>query len=87
MADKNLVEVIRCKDCIYWKPPRILLNDGTERLYAESDKDIFGLHLVTMDIGINIGGQCFKDTNCGYDGDKTVFRKADDYCNYAKGAD
>lgn len=74
--------VVHCKDCRYWKPPHIVLKDGAERAYKESDRNEFGLLMVTNSIGINIGGKCFRDTNIGYADDKTVFRSADSYCSH-----
>ena len=66
---------VRCKDCCNWKPPHILLNDGRQRLYRDGEKND-PLHIgVSMDVGINIGGKCWVDHNCGYGRDMRVFRK------------
>jgi hypothetical protein len=77
-------ELVRCRDCIHWKPPHILQNDGTEREYnPETDTDNLGLLLVSVDVGINVGGKCYVDHNTGYSEDKTVFRTEDNYCGKA----
>ena len=78
MEEKNIKKVIFCKDCVYYNPPHILLNDGTERPYTEND-DFF----VSIDVGINVGGKCEVDKYSGYDCDKTVFRKESDFCSQA----
>lgn len=81
-AESKAVPVVRCKDCIYWKPPHVLQNDGTEREYnPETDIDDLGLLMVTTDVGINIGGQCYVDHNRGYAEDKVVFRNENDFCS------
>lgn len=76
--------LVRCKDCCYWKPPHIALNDGKQRLYIKGKEpsDPFGIG-VTIDVGINIGGKCWLEQDCGYGRDMRVFRSADDYCSRA----
>lgn len=79
-------ELVRCKDCVYWKPPHIRLNDGKQRAYKESDResDPFGMLSVSMDVGINVGGKCWVDHNTGYSEDKRVFRSKNDFCGKAR---
>lgn len=80
----DAVPVVRCRECIYWKPPHVLQNDGTEREYnPETDTDGLGLLMVSVDVGINVGGKCYVDHNTGYAEDKTVFRTEDNYCGKA----
>lgn len=80
----DAVPVVRCRECIHWKPPHVLQNDGTEREYnPETDIDSLGLLMVTTDVGINVGGKCYVDANVGYADDKTVFRTEDNYCGKA----
>ena len=77
-------ELVRCKDCCNWKPPHILLNDGKQRIYKQGEKDKDPFHIgVDMSVGINIGGKCWVDHNCGYGRDMRVFRGANDYCSRA----
>ena len=73
--------VVRCRDCIWYHPAHVLLNDGTERHYNESDGDGLIRGLVSCDVGINVGGQCEYEKYGGYDVDKTVFRSPDDFCS------
>lgn len=77
----KLINIVRCKKCIYWKPPHIRENNGNERAYTEADRDKFGMLSVYGDVGINVGGQCFVDADCGYREDKTVFREGSDFCS------
>ena len=77
-------ELVRCKDCCHWKPPHIVLNDGRQRAYVEGDKDNDPLGIgVSNDVGLNVGGKCWADHNCGYGKDMRVFRQENDYCSRA----
>ena len=82
---KKAEEVVRCKDCAYWKPPHIVLRDGKQRLYrdGDTDGDPFGMY-VSADVGLNVGGKCWVEHNNGYGHDMRVFRNEDDYCSRAK---
>lgn len=81
----DAVEVVRCRECKYWKDIHVLQNDGRERQYTkeEYDGDDFVLFspCVSSNVGINVGSKCMYDDQCGYSVDKTVFRGADDYCS------
>ena len=81
----DVVEVVRCKECKFWKDIHVLQNDGRERQYTaeEYDGDDFVLFSpsVSASVGINVGSKCMYDDQCGYSVDKTVFRNADDYCS------
>ena len=78
------IELVRCKDCQHWKPPHILLNDGRQRAYKDGDKnDLFGIG-VTADVGLNVGGKCWVDHNCGYGRDMRVHRMGNDFCSKAE---
>lgn len=84
---KNKGELIRCNDCIFWKPEHVKQNDGTERPYTEEEKhggDFLICPCVSTSVGINIGSQCFVEYNKGWNEDKTVFRSKDDYCSRAE---
>lgn len=76
----DVVEVVRCKECQFWKDEHVLLNDGRERQYTDEDP----YFLVTSDVGINIGAKCMREYNRGWSCDKTVFRNEDDYCSKAE---
>lgn len=76
-------QLVRCKDCCHWKPPHIKLNDGKQRAYKKGDKeDPFGIG-VSADVGLNVGGMCWVDHNCGYGRDMRVHRSKDDFCSRA----
>lgn len=54
----DVVEVVRCKDCKYFIPEHIKLDDGTTRAYTEEEKKLpLG---VTADVGINCGSRCMR---------------------------
>ena len=81
-------DIIHCKDCIYFKPEHVRCPDGTEKDYsefpAEAFDHVFGLGVTTA-YGINVASQCVYDEWCGaYSDDKTVFRRADDFCSRGK---
>ena len=71
----DAVEVVMCRDCAYWKPRHIKLNDGSERLYLP------GEDYVSITVGINVGSQCMVDEYSGYGCDKSVFRRENDFCS------
>ena len=81
----DAVEVVRCKDCIYFREEHVLTPDGQRKSYSEMPPEAFGgfskINSVTSSYGINIGSQCLVDCNRGYGEDKTVFRRPDDYCS------
>lgn len=79
---KEQPEIVRCGQCAHWKPPHIRLNDGKQRIYREGEKerDPFGIG-VSSDVGMNVGGMCWREQNRGYGRDMRVFRKEDDYCS------
>lgn len=80
----DVVEVVRCKECKFWKDIHVLQNDGRERQYTAEEYDSdFTLMTpcVSSSVGINVGSKCMYDDQSGYIVDKTVFRGADDYCS------
>lgn len=84
----DAVEVVRCEKCWYYHKPHVLCDDGTEKDYSEFPKEAFGIAgLVNGKYGINIGGKCEREKNCGYAEDKSVFRKPDDFCSYGERRD
>ena len=83
----DAVEVVRCKDCVYWMPKHVKMNDGTIRFYERNEG------IVTIEKGINVGSYCkrFDDVTVhGYrDGepciDKTkAWCNQDDFCSYGE---
>ncbi len=84
---KDVGELIRCKDCIYYDPPHVEKN-GERHEYSEFPPEAFDTILltenVTIDYGINVGGRCCRDYNAGYTDDKRVFVASDNYCGRAE---
>lgn len=83
----DAVEVVRCKECVYWMPRHVKMNDGTIRFYERNEG------IVTIEKGINVGSYCkrFDDVTVhGYrDGepciDKTkAWCNQDDFCSYGE---
>lgn len=79
--------VVRCKECVYWMPRHVKMNDGTIRFYERNEG------IVTIEKGINVGSYCkrFDDVTVhGYrDGepciDKTkAWCNQDDFCSYGE---
>ena len=54
----DVVEVVRCKDCIYWQKPQVKLKDGTYRDYTEEETKAG--EIVDGSVGINVGSFCAK---------------------------
>lgn len=83
----DAVEVVRCKDCVYWRDRHVLTPDGQRKSYAEMPPEAFnddsglGVGAVTCAYGINCGSRCEIDCDSGYGVDKSVFREAGDFCS------
>ena len=79
-------ELIRCKDCIYYDPPHIE-NEGQRYEYKDMPPEAFGTvdkTYVLCAYGINVGGRCCRDYECGYSEDKRVFVPETNYCGRAE---
>lgn len=83
----NVVEVVRCKDCIYFQDRYIELPDGSKRLYEK------GENIVPLSAGINVGSYCKRIDYAivhGHRGgepsvDETRFwTNPDDFCSYGE---
>lgn len=78
----DAVEVVRCKDCVYWRDRHVLTPDGQRKSYAEMPPEAF-VHdscldgAVTIEYGINCGSRC----EINGDSDEAVFREAGDFCS------
>ena len=70
-------------ECVYYHKAHVLCNDGVERDISELPKEAldFTGTSVTAKYGINVGGQCELEKNCGYAEDKSVFRNPNDFCS------
>lgn len=81
-----VVEIIHCKDCIYYDPEHVE-KDGVRYEYSDMPKDAFdilGTNLVDSKYGVNVGGRCCRDYNVGYPEDKRVFVSEQNFCGRAK---
>ena len=82
----DAVPVIRCKDCIYYDPPHIE-NNGERYEYENMPLEAFDpitKKYVNVAYGINIGGRCCRDYECGYSEDKRVYVSETNYCGRAE---
>jgi hypothetical protein len=80
----DFVEVVRCKDCVWFVPEHIKLSDGTTRPYTDEEKKMpCG---VTSDIGINVGSYCLRK---GYwkQNSIPVWFQENDFCSYGERRD
>lgn len=82
MPTADVVEVVRCKDCIYFQPDFVLTNSGERRPYTKEEKEShFGL--VNISKGINCGSRCerysYWEENC-----IPVWFNENDFCSYGK---
>ena len=78
----DVVEVVRCKDCVYYHKAHVLCPDGTEKDFSEfphEELDLFGF--VSAKYGINVSGKCELEKNCGCEVDKSVYREPNDFCS------
>lgn len=83
-TSKDLVEVVRCKDCKHFQPCFVLTNDGERRPYTE--EEIKNGRLVTGDVGINCGSRCER---FGYweENKIPVGYSENDFCSYGERRD
>lgn len=85
----DAVEVVRCKDCIWYHKAHIKCNDGTEKDESEFPDEAFGILGrkcgVSIAYGINVGGAC--ENQRLFINDEYQFRKPEDYCSYGERED
>lgn len=82
MKPADVRPVVFCRDCKFWHDAYVKQNDGTKRKYREDDVDPLGIkNIVTLEVGVNIGAMCRYELGRGWFTDKTVYRRADDYCS------
>lgn len=81
----DAVEVVRCRDCIHYHKAHVLCPDGTEKDFSEfPQEELSPFGFVSLTYGINVSGMCEFEKNCGYEVDKSVYRKQDDFCSRGK---
>ena len=87
MPTIDAVEIVRCKDCIYWQKEQIKLSGGSYRDYnlKECESELFGLG-VTSDVGINIGSFCML-YNRNHINRIPQFMSENDFCSKGKRKD
>lgn len=84
----DAVEVVRCKDCVYYHKAHVLCPDGTEKDFSEfPHEELAPFGFVSVKYGINVGGKCELEKNCGYEVDKSVYRGPNDFCGRGKRKD
>lgn len=77
----TLKEVVRCKDCVYFQPPYVEMENKKRRPYTE--EEIKNGKFVTMEKGINCGSRCerfwhWEENQC------PVWFNENDFCSYGK---
>ena len=78
----DAVEVVRCKDCVYYHKAHVLCPDGTEKDFSEfPHEELAPFGFVSVKYGINVGGKCELEKNCGCEVDKSVYREPNDFCS------
>lgn len=77
----DVVPVIHCKECRYWKDRKVGLPDGTERDYRPGEE-----YFVELSTGINIGCHC---TLHGFENESGswFWAQPDDFCSRGKRKD
>ena len=80
--DADVVEVVRCKDCVYFQPNFVETNNGERRPYTEEEKNS-PLGMVTCDVGVNCGSRCER-FDYWEDNRFPVWFQENDFCSYGK---
>lgn len=78
----DVVEVVRCKDCVYFQPNFVETNNGERRPYTEEEKNS-PLGMVTCDVGVNCGSRCER-FDYWEDNRFPVWFQENDFCSYGK---
>ena len=81
VQERGLAEVVRCKDCKYFKPAHFKADDGTEEPWDET------FSFDGRSDGIHYGARCKHERNTAYGQKDMAFRKADDFCSYGERKD
>ena len=77
----DVVKVVRCKDCKYFKPAYFKADDGTETPWDET------FSFDDRSDGIHYGARCKHERNTAYGLKDMAFRNADDFCSYGERKD
>lgn len=77
----TLKEIVRCKDCVYFQPAFVEMENKERRPYTE--EEIKNGKIVSMEQGINCGSRCeryrYWDNNS-----IPVWFNENDFCSYGK---
>ena len=79
----DVVEVVRCKDCIYFQPDFVLTDSGERRPYTKKEKESLFGGLVDASKGINCGSRCERYEYWEENGIPVWFNE-NDFCSYGK---
>lgn len=78
LIENDVVPVVRCKDCKYFKPAYFKADDGTETPWDET------FSFDDRSDGIHYGARCKHERNTAYGLKDMAYRKADDFCSYGE---
>lgn len=77
----DVAPVVRCKDCKWFVPKHILMDDGSTREYTEEEKKLpLG---VPGNVGINCGSRCMRHISW-LENSVPVWVQENDYCSYGE---
>lgn len=77
----TIKKVIRCKDCVYFQPDYVEMENKERRPYTE--EEIKNGKIVTIEKGINCGSRCERFWYWGKN-QYPVWFNENDFCSYGK---
>ena len=77
----TLKEVVRCKDCVYFQPEYVEMENKERRPYTE--EEIKNGKFVSIEKGINCGSRCER-FNYWKKNSYPVWFNENDFCSYGK---
>lgn len=77
----TLKEVVRCKDCVYFQPEFVEMENKERRPYTK--EEIKNGKFVTIEKGINCGSRCER-FRCWDENQYSVWFNENDFCSYGK---
>ena len=81
IEDGTLKEVVMCKDCVYFQPEFVEMENNERRPYTE--EEIKNGKFVTMEKGINCGSRCER-FRYWEENQFPVWFNENDFCSYGK---
>ena len=81
IENRTLKEVVRCKDCVYFQPEYVEMENKERRPYTK--EEIKNGKFVSLEKGINCGSRCER---FGYwdENQYPVWFNENDFCSYGK---